>query len=96
MEITKDTITHLAELSKLQFSEAEAAAIQKDLQNMIGMVGKLNELNTYNVEPLLFMSATDSITRADEKQASLTQEEVLQNAPASASPYFIVPKVVKK
>lgn len=96
MEITKDTITHLAELSKLEFSEAEAAAIQKDLQNMIGMVSKLNELNTDDVEPLLFMSATESVTRTDEKQKSLTQEEVLKNAPASAPPYFIVPKVVKK
>ena len=70
MEITKDTITHLAELSKLQFSEAEADAIQKDLQNMIGMVGKLNELNTDNVEPLLFMSATDSVTRTEKKLLS--------------------------
>jgi aspartyl-tRNA(Asn)/glutamyl-tRNA(Gln) amidotransferase subunit C len=96
MKITKDTITHLAELSKLEFSEAEAEAIQKDLQNMIGMVEKLDEINTDDVEPLLFMSAEHSVTRADTTASSLSQEEALQNAPKSSAPYFIVPKVVKK
>lgn len=96
MQITKETITHLAELSKLEFSQEEAIAIQKDLQNMIGMVEKLNELNTDDVEPLLFMSAEHSVTRADVKTPSMTQEEALQNAPAASAPYFIVPKVVKR
>ncbi len=96
MEITKHTIAHLAELSKLKFSEEESIAIQTDLQKMMGMVEKLNEINTDDVEPLLHMSATNSVTRKDVVQPSLTQQEVLQNAPASSAPYFIVPKVVKK
>ena len=96
MEITRATINHLAELSKLEFSEEEALAIQKDLQNMIGMVEKLDEINTDDVEPLLFMSAEHSITRSDIMKTSLSQEEALQNAPETSAPYFIVPKVVKK
>ncbi len=88
MEITKETISHLAELSKLEFSEEEAIAIQKDLQNMIGMVEKLNELNTDDVEPLLFMSAEYSVTRADVKTPSMSPEEALQNAPSASAPYF--------
>ena len=32
MQITKETINHLAELSKLEFTEEETFALQKDLQ----------------------------------------------------------------
>ena len=95
MEITDQTIDKLANLAKLNFDPNEKLQIKKDLQNMIGLIDKMNELNTDGVEPLLHINDT-SFSRADEVKNSITNEEAMQNANHKKAPHFIVPKVIKK
>ena len=95
MEIKANTIAHLANLSRLHIDESQMEQYQQDLQKMVAFIEKLNELDTEGVAPLRMMSAS-SEQREDTVQGSLSLEEALQNAPAAHSPYFIVPKVIKK
>lgn len=95
MEIKANTIAHLANLSRLHITESQMEQYQQDLQKMVAFIEKLNELNTEGVAPLRMMSAS-SEHREDSIQGSISLEEALQNAPAAHSPYFIVPKVIKK
>jgi aspartyl-tRNA(Asn)/glutamyl-tRNA(Gln) amidotransferase subunit C len=95
MEVNDQLIDKLASLSRLQFDATEKAAIKTDLQNMIQFIDKLNEVDTTGVEPLLHMSDTVNVLRADEVQGSISREEALKNAPMHDEQFFKVPKVIK-
>lgn len=89
-------VNKLAHLSKLTFTEQEKKDIAKDLQNMIGFVEKLNELDLKDVEPLMHMSEEMNVLREDEIKGSARREEALKNAPETDGQFFLVPKVIKK
>jgi aspartyl-tRNA(Asn)/glutamyl-tRNA(Gln) amidotransferase subunit C len=59
-------------------------------------MGKLNELNTDDVEPLIFMSTEINRLREDIPVVSISHEEALKNAPKKDSDYFRIPKVLDK
>ena len=96
MEVTDAMVDKLAHLSRLQFNETEKAEIKKDLQQMIGFVEKLNEVDTKDIKPLQHMSTEINVLREDEIKGSVTREDVLRNAPATDGVFFKVPKVIKK
>ena len=96
MEVNDVLIDKLANLAKLKFDPQEKDAIKNDLEKMIGFIKKMDELDTTGVEPLLHMSPNVNVLREDVIQGSISKAEVLKNASVSASPYFIVPKVIKK
>ena len=96
MEVNKDLILKLEKLSRLELSETERSAIQKDLGNILGMVDKLNELNTDGVEPLVYISEEENTLRDDEIKHQVTREEALKNAPNADGSFFRVPKMINK
>ena len=96
MQVDDALIEKLAELSMLQFTEAEKEEIKADLQKMIGFIDKLQELDTTGVEPLMHMSDEVNVLREDVVGPMLIQEEALKNAPHHDGRYFKVPKVIKK
>ena len=96
MQVDDALIEKLAELSMLQFNDAEKEEIKADLQKMIGFIDKLRELDTTGVEPLMHMSEEVNVLRNDVIGPMLTQEEALLNAPHHDGHYFNVPKVIKK
>lgn len=96
MEVNDILVEKLANLSRLQFDAAEKEAIKNDLQQMIGFVEKLNELDTTGVEPLLHMSDNINVLRADEVKGSISREDALKNAPVHDAHFFKVPKVIRK
>ena len=96
MEINDAMIDKLANLARLKFDETEKVLIKSDLQNMIGMIEKMNELDTADVAPLLHITNNVNVLREDFVEGSITNEEALQNAANKNAPFFIVPKVIKK
>jgi len=96
MEINDALFEKLANLAKLKFDETEKLQIKNDLQNMIGFIEKMNDLDTSNVEPLLHMTANVNMWREDVITGSITNDEAMQNASNKNAPFFIVPKVIIK
>ncbi len=96
MEISSALVENLANLSKLQFAEADKKAIQQDLQKMIGFIAELESVDTEGVEPLLHMGDAANVLREDLVTGSVTREEGLSNAPVADASFFKVPKVIKK
>jgi aspartyl-tRNA(Asn)/glutamyl-tRNA(Gln) amidotransferase subunit C len=94
MQINKELVEHLANLSRLHFSEAELVAMQHDLEKMIGFVDKLNELDTTGVLPLMHMSQVQDVYRADEALAPMPATSALENASKHNDQFFLVPKVI--
>jgi aspartyl-tRNA(Asn)/glutamyl-tRNA(Gln) amidotransferase subunit C len=96
MKVNDALIDKLANLSRLEFDEAEKQEIKTDLEKLIGFVNKLNELDTTGVAPLLHMSENVNVFRQDEVQGEIEKEDVFKNAPLHDNEFFKVPKVIKK
>lgn len=96
MEISSALVENLANLSKLQYAEADKAEIQQDLQKMVGFIAELETIDTTGIEPLLHMGDAANVLREDTIQGSVSRAEGLSNAPVADSSFFKVPKVIKK
>ncbi|MBX7094671.1 MAG: Asp-tRNA(Asn)/Glu-tRNA(Gln) amidotransferase subunit GatC [Flavobacteriales bacterium] len=96
MKIDDKSVDRIAELSRLEFDAASKEEIKQDLNRILGFIDKLEELDTSNTEPLIFMSEEINVLREDEDKSTITQVEALKNAPRKDSDYFRVPKVLNK
>ena len=96
MKIDKKLISDLAKLAKLNFDEKSSKAMENDLKKIIGFVNKLCEIDTDNVDPLIYLSEEINVLRKDNLTSNLSQQEALKNAPKKDSDYILVPKVIKK
>lgn len=96
MQVDDKLIDKLAHLARLEFENKAKEEIKKDLTRILSFVEKLNELNTDNVEPLIYIIEEVNVLREDEVKQSITQEDALKNAPKRDSDYFRVPRVVEK
>ncbi|MBK7181895.1 MAG: Asp-tRNA(Asn)/Glu-tRNA(Gln) amidotransferase subunit GatC [Bacteroidetes bacterium] len=96
MKIDTETVDKIAHLARLEFENESKAQIINDMNNMLSFIEKLNELDTTNVEPLIYMSNEVNVLREDDVRHDISQQEALKNAPKKDSDYFKVPKVIEK
>ncbi len=96
MKIDNELVDKLAELSKLEFEPADKEKIKTDLQKILDLVEKLEEVDVSGVEPLIYMTDEKNVLRKDEVKGMVSKADALLNAPQKDSDYFKVPKVIKK
>ena len=96
MTIDKNLILRLERLAMLELSEGEREQLQGELNDMLQMISKLEELDTHEVEPLIHLSQRTNALRADKVKGQVSVEKALQNAPNHNGAFFQVPKVIKK
>ncbi len=96
MKITDETVEHIANLARLEFEGDEKIKIKEDLENIITFMEKLQEVDTDNVTPLVFMTNEKNRLRDDVAELTVSHEEALKNAPKKDSDYFRIPKVLNK
>jgi aspartyl-tRNA(Asn)/glutamyl-tRNA(Gln) amidotransferase subunit C len=95
MKITEDTVDKIAHLARLEVSTDEKEQLIGDMSRILSFMEKLNEVDTSNVEPLVYMTDEVNNFRKDEVVEIITHEEALQNAPEHDENYFLVPKVIE-
>ena len=79
MEITKDFIKHIADLSRITLSDKEVDKFTPQMKTILESVDVLQEVDTTNVQPMKKHIAFKDL-REDFPEESLSQEEVLANA----------------
>lgn len=94
MEINDALISKLEKLSKLQLSEEEKGVIKNDLTNILGMIDKIQEVDTSGVNPLRHITEETDVLRNDQAENEISREEALKNAPSTDGTYIQVPKVI--
>ena len=90
MSLTRAEVQHIAELAKLQLTEAEEALYQEQLSDILDYVQRLNSLDTAAIPPTATVLPLRSIMRDDVSRPSLPVAEILANAPARAGDSFEV------
>ncbi len=64
-----------------EFKGEELESIKGDMEKIIGFMDKLSEVDTEDVEPLIFMNEKVNVLREDKVDQTLTKEDALLNAP---------------
>ena len=88
MKIDQKLIDKLARLSQLEFNSDTKAKMEDDLNKILAFVDKLNEIDTENIEPLIYLNEETNKLREDEIGEHLPKEKALKNAPSKDSDYF--------
>jgi aspartyl-tRNA(Asn)/glutamyl-tRNA(Gln) amidotransferase subunit C len=100
MKISREDVLRVAELAYLDLSEEELEKFRAQVDDILEYIGKLNELDTTNVQPMAQVlsddQTADATLREDLVVPCQVAGEVLQNAPDPEPPYFRVPKVIER
>ena len=95
MSIDKNTVKKVAGLARLRLTDAEMEKYAGQLNNIMGFVAQLNEVNTDNIAPLPSPVDMDLPLRKDEVTDGDCVDAVLANAPEAVEGFYVVPKVVE-
>jgi aspartyl-tRNA(Asn)/glutamyl-tRNA(Gln) amidotransferase subunit C len=100
MKISREDVLRVADLAYLDLSESELETYRAQIDEILEYIGKLNELDTTNVEPMAHVLAddqtADATLREDVVVPCQVAAEILKQAPDPEPPYFRVPKVIER
>jgi len=95
MSLDPAAVRRIARLARLRVNDAEVAALQTDLNSILGWIDQLNEVDVTGVEPLTGGTSIALRQREDVVTVPDLTEDVLSNAPDRDGPFYTVPKVVE-
>lgn len=94
MSIDDDEVDHLADLARLNLGEDEKNGLKDDLNEILGLAEKIQDVDTDGVDPTYHAMPLDNVTRPDDVKNDDAADSVLKNAPDQSDGYFVVPKVI--
>jgi aspartyl-tRNA(Asn)/glutamyl-tRNA(Gln) amidotransferase subunit C len=95
IQISRDDVLHLAQLSSLELSDSEIDSLQTDISNILGYVEQLKTLDTKDVQPTYQVTGLQNVWRDDTViNYGVTREELLARAPESVNNQIKVQKVL--
>jgi aspartyl-tRNA(Asn)/glutamyl-tRNA(Gln) amidotransferase subunit C len=95
MSVTNEQVRPIARLARIAMSDEEIERLVPELNNILGWVEQLGEVDTDGVEPLATVIDQKMRLRDDEVTAGNIREEILANAPDAEHGFFAVPKVIE-
>ena len=99
MALTSQDVSRIAQLARLELSDAEQGDMLTQLNEFFAIVEKMRAVDTSGVEPLYTpLSAIEDVTlrlREDAVTETNHREANMRNAPAHDEGLFLVPKVIE-
>ncbi len=95
MSVDTATVRHIAKLARIAVSDEEVAALVPELNNILGWIEQLQEVDVTGVEPMTAVIANQLRLRTDAVTDGGQRDAVLANAPNAELGFFAVPKVIE-
>lgn len=95
MSVDTATVRRIAGLARIAVSDAEAEAMVPELNNILGWIEQLGEVDTSGVIPMTAVIANTLRLRDDVVTDGDVRDAVLANAPQAEHGFFAVPKVIE-
>ena len=95
MSVSNEQVRHIARLARIAMSDEELDRLVPELNNILGWVEQLGEVNTDGVEPLTAVIDQKLRLRDDVVNDGDCRDEILANAPEPQHGFFGVPKVIE-
>jgi len=95
MSVDIATVKKIASLARIAITEEEAARIAPELDNIMGWIEQLGEVDVAGVEPMTAVIPNHLRLRDDVVTDGNVRDAVLSNAPQAEHGFFAVPKVIE-
>ena len=95
MPVSTEQVRHIAKLARIAMSDEEIERLAPELNNILGWIEQLREVDTDGVEPLTAVIDQKLRLRDDVVTEGDIRDEILANAPEAQHGFFAVPKVIE-
>ena len=95
MSVNEDQVRHVARLARLALGDDEIDRMVPELNNILGWVEQLGEVDTDGVDPLTAVIDNKLRLRDDVVDDGNVRDDILKNAPDAQHGFFAVPKVIE-
>lgn len=95
MSVDSATVRKIASLARIAMRDDEVEAMVPELNNILGWIEQLGEVDTSGVQPMTAVIANQLRLRDDVVTDGNVRDRVLANAPAPEHGFFGVPKVIE-
>jgi aspartyl-tRNA(Asn)/glutamyl-tRNA(Gln) amidotransferase subunit C len=95
MSIDASTVRRIARLARIAVRDEEIDDLKGELNAMLAFIEQLSEVDIAGIEPMTSVIPMAMKKRADEVTDGDIAADVLRNAPARDTDFFLVPKVVE-
>ena len=95
MSIDTPTVKKVASLARIAITDEEAGRLAPELDNILGWIEQLGEVDTSAVEPMTTVIHNRLRLRDDIVTDGGVRDKVLANAPVAEHGFFAVPKVIE-
>ena len=95
MSVNAEQVRHVARLARLALGDHEIDRMVPELNNILGWVEQLGEVDTDGVEPLTAVIENKLRLRDDVVNDGNVRDDILRNAPDAQHGFFAVPKVIE-
>ncbi|MFC6170123.1 Asp-tRNA(Asn)/Glu-tRNA(Gln) amidotransferase subunit GatC [Loigolactobacillus jiayinensis] len=95
MAISKEQVTHVANLARLSFDDAELSQFTDQMSEITDMFNELQAVDTTDVEPMTHVVDLVNVVREDVPAPADPEERkaLLANAPDTEDGYIKVPAI---
>ncbi len=95
MKIDEKEIAKIAEMARIDLSEAEKVEFSKELNDILEYVEKIKTLDTSGVEPADNISNLINVTRDDVIKESFDTDAIKKIAPDFVKGHIVVPRIIE-
>ncbi|MEY3985512.1 MAG: hypothetical protein RLZ59_957 [Pseudomonadota bacterium] len=95
MSVDSATVRKIASLARIAVSDAQVKAMVPELNNILGWIEQLGEVDTSSVAPMTAVIPNTLRLREDAVTDGDVRDAVLKNAPQAEHGFFAVPKVIE-
>lgn len=100
MSVEPATVSRIASLARIAITPEDAARLAPELDNILGWIEQLGEVDTSGVEPMTAvipntLRLRDDVINADPLTGGGIRDQLMKNAPQAEHGFFTVPKVIE-
>ena len=93
-DITREEVAHLADLARIDLSEAELDHLAPQLAVILDSIRSISEVAAEDIPPTSHPMPLSNVFREDLPRPCLTAEEALSGAPQVEEQRFAVPRIL--
>ena len=96
MKLTQKEAEYVADLARIQVSEAEKEELSHQLSTILTYMEELNQVDTEGISTMTSVVSQTNVLREDEVRESVPQDKAVRNAPVAKDGMFQVPKIISE
>jgi aspartyl-tRNA(Asn)/glutamyl-tRNA(Gln) amidotransferase subunit C len=93
MDISQNEVERIAILARINLSEKEKEKMAEDLDQILGYIEKLNQVDTSNIEPTAQVTGLEDVTRNDKPGGDTDRNKIIEQFPHKKEDFLKVKAV---